>query len=167
MKIELNFINTTDIVAWWGAIIATFVLTWDIYKWKTSGPKIYFRTRSNQKAINIPSREGKTWIFITAENNGNRPTTITTVGMRYYKNSILKFFGKVIQSFVIPGAEATPNQAIPYVLNPGCIWQGLILQTEEVENFAKNGLLICELYCSHKTKAIKTKIKIKKAALSG
>ena len=30
----------TDWAAWWGAIIATLVLVWDMYKWKRSGPII-------------------------------------------------------------------------------------------------------------------------------
>ncbi len=158
MKIEINFTNTTDFVAWWGAIIATLVFIWDIYKWKSTGSKVTLRTQLNMKSINIPSREGKTWIFITAQNNGDRASTITVVGLKHYKNAIMKIMRKASNSFVVPGVEATSNQSIPFILNPGSIWQGLVLQTEEVETYAKDGILICELYCSHIKKPVESRV---------
>ena len=92
MKIEINFTNTTDFVAWWGAVVATAVFIWDIYKWKTSGAKISLKTSSNMKAFNIPNKEKDTWIVVTVENNGDRPTTITIVALKRYKNLFFRLF---------------------------------------------------------------------------
>ena len=149
-------------VAWWGAIIATFVLLWDIYKWKTSGPKIRFRANPNMKTFNIPSREGKTWISATAENVGTGATTITNLGFQYYRNWFKKIFRKPDSSGVIASAEATPNQSIPYILNPGTIWQGLALQTKELEENSRKGYLICELYYSQSKKPKEYRVIIEK-----
>jgi hypothetical protein len=46
----------TDIAAWWGAVIATAVLIWDIYKWRTAGPRIALDVRSGMKFLNDPAR---------------------------------------------------------------------------------------------------------------
>ncbi len=55
INIELKGI---EIVAWWGAIVATVVLVWDIYKWKTSGPKIRFVVCPGMIVVGDPTREG-------------------------------------------------------------------------------------------------------------
>ena len=149
MKIALD---TTVIVAWWGAVTATFVLLWDVYKWKTSGPKIRFYAKPNMKTVNMPSHEGKTWIGATAENIGTGATTITNLCFQYYKNFFKKVIKKSDSSFVVGRAEATPSQSIPYILNPGTIWQGLSLQTDEFEKMSREGYLICELYYSQSRK---------------
>jgi len=160
MKIEINFTNTTDFVAWWGAIISTLVFLWDIYKWKTTGPKLSVSTSSNMKALNLPGKENKTWITLHVQNNGDKPTTIMNVGIKVYKNKFFKFIRKRSKAFVVPGVGASPNQSIPYVLNVGCIWQGLILQTEELEKFAKENIIICEVYCSHRAIPVESRIEI-------
>lgn len=161
MKIELNFINT-DLVAWWGAILATIVLVWDIYKWKTSGPQIRFNAKPNMKTFNVPTHDGKTWISATAENIGTGATTITHLAFQYYKNWFKKIFKKPDSSWVIANATISPEYRIPYVLNPGTIWQGLALQTEELEEKSRKGYLICELYYSQNKKPKKYRVTIKK-----
>ena len=82
IKIELTGIG---IVAWWGAIVATFVLLWDIYKWKTAGPRIRFIVRSGMIIVGDPDREGQTFISAEATNIGDRPTTITNLVVQHYK----------------------------------------------------------------------------------
>jgi hypothetical protein len=56
----LDDMTSTEIAAWWGAIIASIVLLWDIYKWKTRGPKLVMRLSPNIQVWGDPSREGKT-----------------------------------------------------------------------------------------------------------
>ena len=69
-------LSGTDIVAWWGAIVATSVLIWDIYKWRTSGPRIKFIVQPNSLVVGDPARKGKRFISVKATNVGDRPTTI-------------------------------------------------------------------------------------------
>jgi hypothetical protein len=67
----------TDIVAWWGAILATIVFAWDIIKWRLAGPKLRLSVNSGMQSINISEYEGKTLISATVVNYGDRPTTVT------------------------------------------------------------------------------------------
>jgi HJR/Mrr/RecB family endonuclease len=70
----------TEIVAWWGAVLATIVFLWDIYKWRTAGRKLRVSVQSGMKSINMPQFEGKTLIHVNVSNYGDRPTTITNLG---------------------------------------------------------------------------------------
>ena len=92
---ELHITLTSiEIVARWGAIIATLVLLWDIYKWKTSGPKLRLRIIGNMKTINIPSSEGITFISVRVDNIGTVETTITNFYLVYYKTWWRRIFKK-------------------------------------------------------------------------
>lgn len=82
----------TEIAAWWGAVIATFVLLWDIYKWKRSGPIIKISVTPNLKVYpSDPLTNNKTWIHIMVTNSGNQPTTLTNLCGFYYKSRFQKF----------------------------------------------------------------------------
>ena len=54
----------TEIVAWWGAILATIVFAWDIYKWWTAGPKLRVSVQTGMKSINMPQYDDKTLIHV-------------------------------------------------------------------------------------------------------
>jgi len=77
----------TNIAAWWGAVIATFVIIWDIYKWTHSGPIINVTASPNMQAVgNFSNRESdKDYISIIVTNTGNIKTTITHLVVFYYK----------------------------------------------------------------------------------
>ena len=48
----------TEIAAWWGAIIATLVLLWDMYKWERSGPIINVSASPNMQPFGkIPNNQ--------------------------------------------------------------------------------------------------------------
>jgi hypothetical protein len=157
MKINLN-LSITEIVAWWGAIIATSLLLWDIYKWKTSGPKVGITVSSNIITVGDPIREGKTYISVKAVNTGTRQTTISNLCMQHYSTCWSLFRKKPDESMVItnPGI----SRPIPHVLQPGTIWNGLIHQDDSVVEMATQGYLICELFISNKKKPITRRIVI-------
>lgn len=141
----------TDIVAWWGAIIATTVLLWDIYKWKTAGAKIRLLVQSGMQMIGDPQRENLTLVTSRVTNIGDRPTTITTIGFKYYKNRWQKIRNKPSQAYVVPN-PAFNHQVLPYILEVGQEWLGGTNQTEDLEKMAKEGYLIMEVYDSVHTK---------------
>ena len=78
MEINISA-STTDIVAWWGAIIATVVFAWDIYKWKTSGAKIRLLVSSGMSLYGGGVKDENTYITFRVTNVEDRPTTITTI----------------------------------------------------------------------------------------
>lgn len=145
------------IAAWWGAIIATLLFIWDIYKHCTSGAKLFITTHVNMRAINIPNREGKDWILVTVTNNGTIPATITQVAGLYYKNWFRLVIRKPNKAFIQGGAPL-PGYEFPYVLSPGQTWQGTMVQDDETIKMAKNGYLYCLVSHSSKKLPLKTRI---------
>lgn len=71
MELKIS-IKATEIVAWWGAIVATIVLIWDIIKWRSAGLRIKFRVYPNLIVIGKPELEGKTYINAKASNIGGK-----------------------------------------------------------------------------------------------
>ena len=157
IKIELTGV---EIVAWWGAIVATIVLLWDIYKWKTSGPRIRFRVRADNMIVGDPSTEGQNFIFAEATNIGDRPTTITNLVFQYYQTYFSMLRHKPKKSMIVN--KPSDSQLLPYVLHPGSVWHGLAIQTAEIETLAKDGLLVCGLCHSHSDKEIDRRVIIRK-----
>ena len=143
MEFNIN-LTSTDIVAWWGAILATTVLVWDIYKWKTSGSKLRLLVQTGMKLMGDPETEDDTFVTFKVTNIGDRPTTITVVGFKYYKSWLDKYRNKTDKAFVIPNPQFN-HQVLPYILEVGQEWMGGTKQTDDVIDMAKNGYLILEL----------------------
>lgn len=146
MKITATF-TVTDLVAWWGAIVATIVFLWDIYKWKTAGAKIRLLVQSGMQIIGDPQRGNLTLVTARVTNIGDRPTTITTIGFKFYTNWWQKIRNKPNQAYVVPHPELN-HQVLPYILEVGQEWQGGTNQTDDLEKMAKEGYLIMEVYDS-------------------
>jgi hypothetical protein len=146
--------NTTDIVAWWGAIIATVVLGWDIYKWKQSGPKIRISVAPNMETYGAMPQAlaGQTFTIVEVNNIGDRSTTITHL-FGYCNPSLLhRLRGKKKKTFII--ANPAVSGPLPYVLNPGEQWLGGIKQDADLERRSRDGYMYCGIYHSNSKKAI-------------
>lgn len=162
MQVNLN-LNLIDILAVWGAFVASLVLLWDVYKWRTSGPRTSFTVSPDKMIIGHPLfPEDKTYISAKAINTGDRPTTITNLGFQWYKSRFHKLCRKPCVSAIV--GNPNPGLPLPYVLQPGTTWDGLADQDEVIEKRPKKGMLVCELYLSHrqKPKTVSVTIKNKK-----
>ena len=51
--------DITTILAVWGAVLSTIVFAWDIYKWRTSGPRLRFFASGNMETVNMPAYDGR------------------------------------------------------------------------------------------------------------
>ncbi|MCK4738956.1 MAG: hypothetical protein KAT46_03315 [Deltaproteobacteria bacterium] len=155
------FSNTTSIVAWWGAVVATLVLLWDVYKWRLGGVKIKFEVSSGMSLVGAGCEpyEDKKFISLRVVSLGSMPTTITTVGMRCYSTFIHKLFRKPKASVIVPAPILA--KPFPYLLEPGTYWQGFLNQDEEVENMIKTGRLYCWVCCTHTDKVFEKRLVIK------
>lgn len=149
--------NSTYIIAWWGAILASFVFLWDIYKWLTGGVKVSFTAQPNMRYSN--AIDDAPFISIRVSNEGNIPTTITNIGAQYYSGFFHKLFRKPEQLMVINTLRVTGP--IPHLLQPGSIWDGIMVQDSKIETMARDGYFYCYLYCSHTQKPIRKRIVIK------
>jgi len=158
-------ITITDLLAVWGAFIATLVLLWDIYKWSTSGPKIIVHTNPDMSIINVPEiSEDKTFIQVDATNNGDRPTTITKLGIRIYSSWFKRVLKKPKRQAII--VNPYPGK-IPHKLGPGEEWFGCIDQDGLKEEIPQSGSLVIELYTSHTKKPKKARVNLQKSEYTG
>lgn len=152
--------DSTKLVAWWGAVLSTVVFLWDIYKHRTAGPRLRFTVQTGMETVNMPMYQGKTVILVNATNLGDRPTTITHLGYLYYEKR--KFFRKrePDKAAVVP----TPNLAhpLPFELRPGVLWNGIAIQDPQIEKWATTGILDMILYHSHANKPMRRRIIIRK-----
>ena len=138
----------TEIAAWWGAIVATLIFAWDIFKWKRSGAIISINASPNMKTFGgVPDGlENKTLIVVEATNIGNQKTTITHMVGFHYKNLFSKLTDKKDLSFFVP--NPAPSSPLPYILGPGERWLGCMEQNQELEEKSRDGYLYCGIYHS-------------------
>jgi hypothetical protein len=151
--------TVTEIVAWWGAILATIVFVWDVIKWRLAGPKLRLTVNTGMKSLNIPEYEGKTLITAEIVNYGDRPTTLTLIAFMHYKNLWNRIRNKEEKSYVV----SNPNLhfRIPHELNPGRKWDAVALQNEALEKMAREDYLVCAVRHTHSKRPAKKRIRIK------
>ncbi len=157
----LNNMTSTEIAAWWGAIIASVVLIWDMYKWKIQGPRLLMVLSPNMLVLGDPSREGKTWVSVVVTNIGDRPTTIKGVGMEYYTNWYKRLRNQADKAATFP--NPSDRFPLPRVLTPGDEWNGLIPQERQgkvmnLEEMSQSGHLMIWLSRSDRKQALRKRI---------
>lgn len=141
----------TLIIAAYAAIISTFVLGWDAYKWLNEGPKVRITAQTGMKVVGGGPIDPKTYISVTAVNYGDRATTITNMGFQYYTTWFNAYLRKrADQGFII----TTPSQAqvLPYRFEAGDQWIGMANQDDDVDRMIREGYLFVLLFCSTSAK---------------
>ena len=129
----------SDYAAWWGAIIATLTLIWNIILALKKGPRIFVKAIPNMEIFpSDPLTENKQYISITAINKGSAPTTITHF-CGYFVKNLWDFISRKRQNFII-NAHPSTGKTLPYVLKPGEEWHNLADQKHIIENY-KNGFI--------------------------
>ena len=71
--------TSTDAAAWWGAIVASLVFIWDIYKWIKSGTALRISAVPNMQLLydKIPKPTDTMYVHVDVSNTGDKKTTIT------------------------------------------------------------------------------------------
>ena len=106
--------SLTDVVAWWGAVIATGVLVWDVIKWRLSGPKLRLTVRSGPETIGAVAHTSSMSIIAEVVNYGNGPTTLTSLSFLFYKNSFHRLLNH--PDGIIPGPDKNTRYTLPHEL---------------------------------------------------
>jgi hypothetical protein len=152
-------VSITEIVAWWGAILATIVFIWDIIKWRLAGPKLRLRVVCNMKPINVPEYVDKNLIYANLENYGDRSTTITHMTFVHYSNIWKRVRYKHEEAMWV----STPNIhfPLPHELKPGKMWQGIAYQDEILNKVGPSGFLMCEIFHTHRKRPIRKRVLVK------
>lgn len=157
MSEESNFITT--IVAWWGAVVATLVLVWDVYKWATSGTRLVAKASSNMLIVEPGKpQDNQHYITATVSNRGDAATTLKGVYLLSYSNWWRYLRRIPSRSFFV----STPSHThpVPFRIEPGSEWLGHLPQTDEMEQLARSGILVLEIAHSQANKSLRKRITI-------
>ncbi|MEX4003613.1 hypothetical protein AB4Y38_32540 [Paraburkholderia sp. EG285A] len=133
-------------IAAYAAVVSTFVLGWDAYKWLRSGPRIMLSASTGMKMVGGDIEDPRSYVTVTALNVGDRPTTITNLGGMYFESWWHAYVRrrKPTQAFIV--TDPAPGQRIPYRFDVGAQWIGIAEQTDEVMQMARSGYLFLILY---------------------
>ena len=148
-------------IAAYAAVVATFVLGWDAYKWLASGAKIDLSASAGMKLVGGAVQDSKTYISVTAWNIGDQPTTITNLGGMYFDSwwRAYIFRRKAAKAFIVN--QPSQSQRIPYRFEVGDQWIGLTDQDDDILKMAKDGYLFMVLYTAKGGRGHRVRIKIR------
>ncbi len=155
--------DVSTIAAWWGAIIATSVLVWDVYKWKRRGPNVVIRVQGDMTCMQGSEAIPGKWITTRVANVGDGPTTLESLGLLYYRNLWSWIRRKPDQSFwtQAPGF----SQQLPFKLESGATWDGRGEQTPDLIAKANDGYLFCSVLHSSSKRPVTCRVRIRKSNL--
>jgi hypothetical protein len=149
MKIDFSTWTASDFAAWWGAIIATLVVTWNMIVAVRSGARIHVRANPDMQVYpRQPNSEDNTYISVTAVNRGNSSTTITHF-CGYYCKGFWDLLRRKKQKFIVKTGPAL-GKPLPCVLNPGEEWSSMAEQKSLQEQSAGGFLYIGILHNQRK-----------------
>ncbi len=151
-------------IAAYAAVVSTFVLGWDAYKWLASGPKIDMSASLNMKLIGGVELDNKTYVSVTAYNVGDRPTTITNLGGMYFNSWWRAYITKRNPKMAFIISQPSQAQPIPYRFDVGDQWMGLADQTEDILRMAEEGYLFFILYTAQSGRGHRVRIKPNKSS---
>jgi hypothetical protein len=154
--LEVKSLTLTDIVAFWGAIVSTSVLMWDIAKWQLAGPKLRLRVNAGMKAHNVPVYQDKLLIVAHVENYGDRSTTLTHMTFVPYANR-WKLLRRRAETHFWVGMPNT-QFPIPHELQPGKMWDGIVSQEEVLKQQGNARYLVCEIYHTHRNRPVRKRV---------
>lgn len=148
-----------DYVAWWGAVVATLVLIWDVAKWFKAGPNVKPRARLNtyypdsrvlkvEKLENGESKELAAYCHVELVNTGTLPTTIMDISASHTRGANELQMTATNQRF-------TPHHGnvFPHVLPPGEVWS-CRLEMSDLHKLAERGKPFIEVRVSHRPRPI-------------
>lgn len=133
--------NPSEIAAWVGAVSGVSALMWDFYKWKTAGPRLVISVSANM--LKIPARNKERYVLTRVRNVGSAPTTLTTMVLSVYDSRYARL--RMRQSKAMVVVQPSPGQPLPYKLDVGEEWAGMVNQTEELNTLIDTGKLWCDV----------------------
>jgi len=162
MKMEV-VITDVDIVKWWGAIIATIALGWNIISYKLNAPKIVIRLTYpicflNGRVLSTAIEDANTatelasYSLIEVINRGKAPTTISKIEAAVTSKDKLNI-NVSSQSFQFHG-----EVNLPITLGVGEM-VSCRLESDIVKSLEQHGTAFIKVYSSQSDKPTKTKIR--------
>lgn len=165
-ELTVNDLWTLGIAAY-AAVISTFVLGWDAYKWLASGARIQVEASPNMELIGGAQADDRTYISVTAYNVGDRATTITNLGVVYFDSWWKAYFRRRRPDKAYIVTSPSEVQRLPYRFEVGDQWMGLAEQTANVEELARKGYVFFVLYTATRGASHRVRLTIHAARAKG
>lgn len=152
-----------DFVKWWGAILATIALGWNVWNSLSNAPKLKVKLRPNTtypdaRVISTEEteygeeKELASYCHIEITNVGKLPATVTNIEATHSTNGNGQLYSSS-QRFLSHSKEN-----IPLFIAPGQLWS-CRLEMEDIYNMAKRGIPEIHITVSYKDKPIVVKPK--------
>ncbi len=148
-------------VAGGSLIVAISLLVLEVRRWFSEGVRMSMSIMVDAKIYDGLATDRRTYLAITVSNRGSSPTTITHMVLyifpsrfarwlpRYPKWLFRHFKSQWPETIIIPKPAI---QSLPYVLDPGHNWQGLAIQTSELDNSIDTKCVCVGVIGSHSDK---------------
>lgn len=125
-------------LAIWGAVLSSALAVWDVYKWRTSSrPRLSIFASGNMQQVGSPDK--RVFVMVKVTNTGDKATTLNILALKYYATKPRRF-GRSIPTKEGIFQPNTPTP-FPYKLEVGSEWTGLVEETEELKEWARNGFV--------------------------
>jgi hypothetical protein len=133
--------SASDYAAWWGAVIATLVFLWELFKWSRSGPRVVVSATPNMSEVSGGELHKERSIFVEAVNRGDQATVLTHLVGYVYRDWLHHLLRRKAQPFAVVMNGMGPQ--LPYRLEPGARWTGGIDQQDLLSKFGHSAYLRC------------------------
>lgn len=161
MIIDLSNFTISNYAAWWGAVIATLALTWNVIRALREGARVEVVVSPNIRVYPTqPPTYEKTYISIKAVNLGTGTTTITHCS-GFYTKSVWGLIKKSERQCFVLNIDPQIGNDVPFVLDPGMEWNNLIEQ-EDITKKAGDGFLYMGIIHNQSRKPKYKRVKIVK-----
>lgn len=126
--------ETTIVIALYGAALSTLVAGWNIYLWFSSGPNLKGIASSNMEILGTGLVDKNIYISFLVSNRGNADTTITHVGFQLFEGWLNYIRRKAAQTGLV--THPTIGDVVPKRLAPGGEFRGFMLQNNDFEEWS-------------------------------
>lgn len=151
--------NLESWVTAYAAIVATGALALEVRRWFETGPRIKLGIQPNMIMVGGKQAGKDEFVAVTVRNRGTIATTVTTLAMVKYPNRFYRFVRSKGSYFVIPKPTLGGHEnSIPYVLEPGQQWVGMIKKTVESIDDFESGTVVIEVYTSDRDRGYRKTI---------
>src|SRR5689334_22953255 len=114
----------SDYAGWYGAIVASILGGWEIWKESRSGPRLHVAVVPNMMLMGAGGQVGtKKFIMVLVTNRGDQSTVLTHHLGVCYRTRLDRIMRRRGQHFVVPMNIYSPS--LPVRLEPGAQWQGM------------------------------------------
>jgi hypothetical protein len=152
--------TATDVAAWLGAAGTVSGVLWEVFKWRTAGPKLDVHIATGMVKMPLPGTATK-YVVARVSNNGTALTTITNMSFAVYNSRRDRWRLRSSDGIAFIVASPSSTQPLPFKLEAGAEWAGMAIQDKRVEELMATGDLWCEIHHSWSKRPVQTKVKPK------